>query len=220
MAHYNLDIDWVKTSLREYNEAVQIYTDSGYYLINNTLRKGKISNRIYNWVKEIIDEINLSTPYPTELVTFRGTRHPFYLTLQPDQEFVDHGFVSTTVNRKHALDVGTAVLEINWKTDIKFIYILFEAEMLTYPSIKFKVLYIDSYPAKKYYRDEQTGRVKQRYEQVPYITVDAELDFDPNAIIKMIDSSLDQEYDAKYPTFSYSTYERFILDKLNIKYDE
>ncbi len=219
-SHFNLDLDWVKENLHEYNEAVHSYEDSGYYLINNSLRKGKISNRIYNWVKDIIDEINKSTPYPTELVTYRGTRHPFYLNLAPGQEFIDDGFVSTTVNRNHAIGLGTAVLEINWKPDTKFIYLLGEAEMLTYPIVKFKVLEVDSYQVKRYYRDKQTGLAKQRYEQVPYIVVDSELAFNADRIVAMIDPTLDQEYDSKYPTFSYLTYDNFILEKLNIKSEE
>jgi hypothetical protein len=228
--------NWLDQNLREnYNNTVKNYEEAFYYIINNTLRKGIISNRIYNWIQQIVDEIDKSTPYPDYLEVYRGVRHESYANLNIGDVFDDLGFVSTTMSETHAKSISTvALLTILWKPGNKFIYLKNEQEILTYPGVRFEVIDVSTFQRQALNSRNESNNPRFTYIELPHIYVKAVVSngnynsqdekvisiYNSTYIKSIIDHNLDVEYDAKYPIFNYNNYELFISEKLGILSDD
>lgn len=125
-------------------DALDLYTGSGYYVINNSLRVGRLSWTIYITILKIISYIvrNKASKVleKSDYIVYRGVRHDSYNNLSVGDQFEDPAFNSFTLDRTIAMAISNTILEIELDKNIDYIYLEADDEILSYPGFKYTVI--------------------------------------------------------------------------------
>lgn len=128
---------------RDLINAIDLYVGPSHYIINNSMRVGRLSLTVYITILRIILYIlrhkstgNLENYNYT---VYRGVRHHSYNNLSVGDEFEDPAFNSFTLDLSVASAISETVLKVNLPRQIDYVYFEADDEILTLPGFKYTV---------------------------------------------------------------------------------
>ncbi|SNW62581.1 Hypothetical protein ORPV_677 [Orpheovirus IHUMI-LCC2] len=182
---------------------VDAYAFESYFIINNSIRRKRISKTIYNAIAHIISIIDRMPGLPEDTVIYRALNNECYENLDIGESIIDEAFTSFTISETMGNSMtSNATMESILPKGTKFIYIGAEYEILTYPGVKYTI--------------EDKTTIKVYKVELPKYYVDLESIYNLDNIKSYVDESLDNDYKG-IPNLESSEYYTYIVEKLNLE---
>lgn len=185
------------------DKIVNAYAFETYFIINNSIRKKRISETIYNAICHLVSIIDTMPGLPEDTLVYRALNNECYEGLQEGESIIDEAFTSFTISETMGNSMSSnANMEAILPKGTKFIYIEAEHEILTYPGIKYTI--------------EEVDNIKVYKQEIPKYYATVELIYKPEIIRSYVDETLDNEYEGNIDIES-KEYYMYIVEKLNLE---
>lgn len=182
---------------------VEAYAYETYFIINNSIRKKRISRTIYNAILHLVNLIDSMPGLPNDTIVYRALNNECYDNLECGDNITDEAFTSFTINETMVKSlVYNAYMESVLPAGTKYIYIPQEKEILTYPGIKYTV--------------EDIENVIICKKNVPKYYCDIVSIFDLHTLESYIDYELDNKYNGT-PQIDAHEYYDYIVQELELE---
>ena len=182
---------------------VNAYAYETYFIINNSIRKKRISQTIYNAILHLVNLIDTMPGLPNDTIVYRALNNECYDDLECDSVIVDEAFTSFTISESMVKSLAyNAYMESILPAGTKYIYIPQEKEILTYPGIQYTV--------------EEIQNVTICKKNIPKYYCNLQSVYDLNSLQSYIDYELDTKYTGTLHIDS-SDYYHYIVQELELE---